>query len=182
MGIIMRNNIAYSGGSSNETVELTLAEYERREAAGAIDSDTIYFINDATDSYNAGKIVYDNTESGMTAGTVQGAIDELNSNIGNWIYLGTYALNREIILPTSWNELFLYAHSSDDTTDGFSFNIPNIFASANSGKTVRQGSYNNTGWYFDISVKINSLNSIMLASFTRCGKSETNAKMIVYYK
>ena len=37
MGIIMRNNIAYSGGGGSETVELSMAEYEAREAAGAID-------------------------------------------------------------------------------------------------------------------------------------------------
>lgn len=81
MGIIMRNNIAYSGGGGSETVELSMAEYEAREAAGAIDSDTWYLIYDANDSYNAKKIVYDNAESGMEASTVQGAIDELNSNI-----------------------------------------------------------------------------------------------------
>ena len=81
MGIIMRNNIAYSGGGGSETVELSMAEYEAREAAGAIDSDTWYLIYDANDSYNAKKIVYDNAESGMEASTVQGAIDELNSNL-----------------------------------------------------------------------------------------------------
>ena len=81
MGIIMRNNIAYSGGGGSETVELSMAEYEAREAAGAIDSDTWYLIYDANDSYNAKKIVYDNAESGMEASTVQGAIDELKSNL-----------------------------------------------------------------------------------------------------
>lgn len=102
MGIIMRNNVAYSGSGGSETVELSMAEYEAREAAGAIDSDTWYLIYDATDSYNAKKVVYDNAESGMTARTVQGAIDELNSNLGVRYNHETDMI--EIFYNGIWNE------------------------------------------------------------------------------
>lgn len=50
MGTIMRNNVVY--GSTSNIIELSMADYEAREASGGIDSDVIYFIPDA-EEYNS---------------------------------------------------------------------------------------------------------------------------------
>ena len=71
-----------AGGGSGDgckKIECTLAEYEEWEAAGTIDPTTLYFITDGDAGLNARTIVYNNTESGMTSGNVQDAIDELNA-------------------------------------------------------------------------------------------------------
>lgn len=49
MGTIMRNNVVY--GNTSSIIELSMADYEAREAAGGVDSDVLYFIPDA-DEYN----------------------------------------------------------------------------------------------------------------------------------
>ena len=50
MGTIIRNNVVY--GSSSNVIELSMADYEAREAAGGIDSDVMYFIPDAEEYAN----------------------------------------------------------------------------------------------------------------------------------
>ena len=51
MGTIMRNNVVY-GSSASNIIELSMADYEAREAAGGIDSDVLYFIPDAEEYAN----------------------------------------------------------------------------------------------------------------------------------
>lgn len=51
MGTIIRNNVVY--GSSSNIVELSMADYQAREAAGGINSDVLYFIPDAEEYANA---------------------------------------------------------------------------------------------------------------------------------
>lgn len=80
-----------SGGGNSNVKEVTLEEYE---ALGdeTIDDDVTYFITDLQQEGGSGgsgngggsasDITYDNSVSGLTSEDTQGAIDELNSNIG----------------------------------------------------------------------------------------------------
>ena len=84
MGVIIRNGIEYSGagmgGGScdcDEIVYLTQEEYDALPESKLTDG-VEYRITDAnTDSTKARNITYDNTESGIEATSVQGAIDKL---------------------------------------------------------------------------------------------------------
>lgn len=71
---------------NNLSVELTQAEYNALEAAGETDPETVYYITDAdpesgSGASNADKVSYDNTESGLEATDLQGAMDEVTAEI-----------------------------------------------------------------------------------------------------
>lgn len=83
MPVIMKNNIAYVGSYDSQIKELTLDEYTALEASGKINPEALYFITDYNEAYDASKVIYDNTKNSIKSGTVQGAIDELNSSLGN---------------------------------------------------------------------------------------------------
>ena len=70
----------YCGGSGSETVvELTQEEYDALGDVVNSDNKT-YYITDADDQYDAGSVIFDNSENGMDANNVQDAISELNKN------------------------------------------------------------------------------------------------------
>lgn len=80
MSKIMKNNIAYAGSYVNSIKELTMAEYTELEAAGQINSDTAYFISDASfepETLTAQSISYDDTNTQMGINNVQQAIESL---------------------------------------------------------------------------------------------------------
>ena len=80
MGLIMRNGIAYAGSNS---IELTQAEYNALVSAGTVQPDTFYCIVDADNVLPASDVTYDNTDSGLSADSVQDAIDEVVTDISN---------------------------------------------------------------------------------------------------
>jgi hypothetical protein len=75
------------------------------EMLGVIKNGTRFLIGGGGSS--ADKISYDNTNSGMTATNVQGAIDELNAEIaGQWTLLGTISdLSGTVNVPSGYNSL-----------------------------------------------------------------------------
>ena len=86
MASIIKNGRVYSGfgggGSGGNFVEMTQAQYN---ALVNPDPETVYFITDedANNDIAASGVEYDNTDSGLTADTVQDAIDENASDIEN---------------------------------------------------------------------------------------------------
>ena len=101
MGRIIRNGVEYgSGGTASNVVYLT------QEAYDALPDDKLtdgveYRITDAnTDSTKARNIAYDNSESGIEATSVQGAIDSINGNLGNLLKYVDMRINMENL---SWN-------------------------------------------------------------------------------
>ena len=92
MGVIIRNGIEYSGagmggGSCDcDIVYLTQEEYDALPASKKSDN-VEYRITDAnTSSTVARNIAYDNSESGIEATSVQGAIDVMNDSLGVVVY------------------------------------------------------------------------------------------------
>ena len=94
MGLIMKNGIAYGGGSGSSGggtaadtthIELTFAEYQELEKQGKVDSSATYFITD--DNMNgvnyANAVLYDDTETNIGVNNVQDAIMHLTKNGGN---------------------------------------------------------------------------------------------------
>ena len=77
MGLIIKNGIRYFGDNS---VELTQAQYDALSQAEKLNG-TTYYITDGQNITTASAVTYDNTNSGMTATNVQGAIDEVESTI-----------------------------------------------------------------------------------------------------
>lgn len=77
---IYKNGIQYG---ASELIPLTMEEYKALKEAGAIDEQQEYLIeaNEQGILLGAEDIGYNNAESGIQATTVQGAIDELNSNL-----------------------------------------------------------------------------------------------------
>lgn len=71
-------------------VQLTQSEYDALVNAGTVDANTTYFITDGQNITTASAVTYDNTNSGMTATNVQGAIDEINTTMSPLFYLGSY--------------------------------------------------------------------------------------------
>lgn len=85
-GTIIRNGIEYSGGGGSGTgtggtniVEITSADYEALSEEEK-NSDILYLITDSVDGYNAGTVVYDDTETNLGADNVQDAIETLSAN------------------------------------------------------------------------------------------------------
>lgn len=77
MGVIKINGVTYGGGDNS--VMLTQAEYDALVEAGTVDPTVLYMITDRNQSggtYASG-ILYDNTESGLTATNLQAAVDEI---------------------------------------------------------------------------------------------------------
>lgn len=74
---------------NNLSVELTQAEYDALEATGETDPETVYYITDADPESGSGgsgassadKVSYDNTESGLEATDLQGAMDEVTAEV-----------------------------------------------------------------------------------------------------
>lgn len=110
------------------------------------DPSVTYFITDGVvNPVPATNISYNNTSSGLTANTVQSAIDEVNSST-QWIGVATKTGSTAITLPSTWTELFIlcqYGNSSAvqaqcvqtniirpavDTTRVFTFGGATIFA------------------------------------------------------
>ena len=72
-----------SGGNANMRI-LTQEEYDQLSTEEK-NNGTVYYVNDDAESstISASLISYNNTNSGLSAVTTQGAIDELNSNLTN---------------------------------------------------------------------------------------------------
>lgn len=78
MGLIMRDSVPYAG--SNDIV-LTQAQYDALVQTGEVLPNVNYYISNANHStpiYASG-VHYDNSDSGLSATNVQGAIDELDA-------------------------------------------------------------------------------------------------------
>lgn len=97
MSSIIKNGRVYSGfgggGSGGNFVEMTQAQYN---VLTNPDPDTVYFITDedANSDITANGVEYDNTNSGMAATNVQGAVDELSgglTTLDNKYYYRDYA-------------------------------------------------------------------------------------------
>jgi hypothetical protein len=85
MGYIINNGINYFG---DNTVTLTQAQYDALEQAGTVDPHATYFITDRSygiQAEYAADVVYDNTNSDLSATNVQNAIDEVVGTIENSI-------------------------------------------------------------------------------------------------
>lgn len=81
MGVIIRNGIEYSGGGGSSATYLTQAEYDALPESKLTDG-VEYRITDANTSTTAARnIAYDNSESGIEATSVQGAIDAVNNRL-----------------------------------------------------------------------------------------------------
>ena len=81
-GKIIRNGITYSGGGGGcDIVYLTQAEYDALPDSKLTDG-IEYRITDANTSTTVARnIAYDNSESGLEATSVQGAIDTMNERL-----------------------------------------------------------------------------------------------------
>ena len=65
-------------------VSLSQSDYDALVQAGTVDNNTIYFITDGdTPACSATQVTYSNTTSSLTATNVQGAIDEVVSDINS---------------------------------------------------------------------------------------------------
>lgn len=98
-------------------IELTQAEYDALEQAGEVLSDVDYHITDGNNPNvaTASQVMYDNTDSGLSADKVQGAIDEVatvKSSIGNIDnvtittsdnnkLLGSFVENNEVVVKAT---------------------------------------------------------------------------------
>jgi hypothetical protein len=81
MGVIKINGVTYGGGDNS--VMLTQAEYDALVEAGTVDPTVLYMITDrnlGSTPYAAG-VIYDNTDTGLTATNVQDAIDEVVGDV-----------------------------------------------------------------------------------------------------
>ena len=78
---IYKNGVQYG---ASEPISLTMEEYKALKEAGAIDEQQEYLIEAGAEGILLGAedIGYNNAESNLPCTTVQGAIDELNSNLG----------------------------------------------------------------------------------------------------
>lgn len=84
MGLIIRDGVIYSGGgNSNADVDpgitLTQAEYDALSDEEKVNG--LYYITDGYSGGHASNIEFNNTNSGMVATSVQGAIDELSDKV-----------------------------------------------------------------------------------------------------
>lgn len=81
MGTIYRNGTAFIGSGGAGGVELTQAEYDALPETEKMNG-SIYFISDGEASYpSASTMRYDNSTSGLTATSVQAAVDEVNEKV-----------------------------------------------------------------------------------------------------
>jgi len=83
MGTIYRNGTAFIGSGGAGGVELTQAEYDALPTTEKMNG-SIYFISDGEASYpSASTMRYDNSTSGLTATSVQAAVDEVNEKVND---------------------------------------------------------------------------------------------------
>jgi len=83
MGTIYRNGTAFIGSGGAGGVELTQAEYDALPETEKMNG-SIYFISDGEASYpSASTMRYDNSTSGLTATSVQAAVDEVNEKVND---------------------------------------------------------------------------------------------------
>lgn len=83
MGTIYRNGTAFIGSGGAGGVELTQAEYDALPTTEKMNG-SIYFISDGETSYpSASTMRYDNSTSGLTATSVQAAVDEVNEKVND---------------------------------------------------------------------------------------------------
>lgn len=83
MGTIYRNGTAFIGSGGAGGVELTQAEYDALPTTEKMNG-SIYFISDGEASYpSASTMRYDNSTSGLTATSVQDAVDEVNEKVND---------------------------------------------------------------------------------------------------
>lgn len=110
MGVIIRNGIEYSGagmggGSCDcDIVYLTQEEYDALPASKESNNVEYRITNANTSATAARNIGYDNSESGIAATSVQGAIDAMNESLA-WKHWGSFAGKNQITLPSTWNEI-----------------------------------------------------------------------------
>lgn len=102
-------------------VELTQAQYDALPAT-KLTNNVNYFIKDGAyrpqgSVIDSAGVMYDNTESGLTSDTVQGAIDEnasaieeLNNGL-TWKTAGQVTGTTSISLPSEYNEIFIISYA-----------------------------------------------------------------------
>ena len=91
-GKVNLGNLGGGAGPSQFTdaVVMTEAEFSEAYLAGTLQDDKLYLIEGETGTVNfvstADHIVYNNTNSGLTATNLQGAVDEINSKLFSGSY------------------------------------------------------------------------------------------------
>lgn len=99
MGTIYRNGTAFIGSGGAGGVELTQAEYDALPETEKMNG-SIYFISDGEASYpSASTMRYDNSTSGLTATSVQAAVDEVNEKVNDNAW-DISELNADLALET----------------------------------------------------------------------------------
>ena len=123
MGVIIRNGIEYSGAGGmggggcdcGEIIYLTQEAYDALPESKLTDG-VEYRITDANTSTTAARnIAYDNSESGIEATSVQGAIDSVSNSL-EWKFLGTASSTNEITIPNDCNEISAIGYIINSTT------------------------------------------------------------------
>ena len=119
-GKIIRNGITYSGGGGGCDIEyLTQSEYDALPDS-KLTNGVEYRITDAnTNSTKARNIAYDNSESGIEATSVQGAIDKVNdgleNNLNSISLLAYDSAEKTVTIPNINNYKMVYLCIMDTT-------------------------------------------------------------------
>lgn len=116
MGTIYRNGIQFGGGQPS--VELTQAEYDALPAS-KLTNGVEYYITDGNNPNvaTASQVMYDNTDSGLSATDVQNAIDEIaETGGGAGVSVLTYAEYQELVDAGEVNPDISYYISDSNTT------------------------------------------------------------------
>ena len=172
-------------GSGTGAVEIEEATYENLSEEEKM-ADVLYMVKDGTPEQNkAVNIKYDNTESGLEATNLQGAVDELSDN-SEWKLVGSAKGLTAITLPTNAKEIYI---ESTYSTATFTFNLP-YKSLTSTTKTIRDGAFlgNSYGGYA-IGITVTNT-SVSLAHFFSVGTASpftsTNVKddttTTVYYR
>lgn len=156
----------------------------------AVDSDKLG--GEYAEYYASANSVVEATNLAQNANQISlanaGHINEMNGEIQiikenmvstpQWSKLGTLSAGGTSILPDGWSELFVLVYSDDNAAHFTNTYIKEITSA--SVKPFYNGTYDNTGWYFNYSTELTN-SSIKFKEFHRCGKN-ASAKMDVYYR
>lgn len=91
MAVIIKNGKTYG----DRSVSLTQAEYNALSETEK-NNGTVYYIYDVNAVPQASDVVYDNTESGLNASNVQGAIDEVSKGLAQIKYVTIAVSSRSV--------------------------------------------------------------------------------------
>lgn len=166
------NQISPDANKNVQTmVELTQAQYDALPASKNSDNVAYYITDGSFPEPTASTVSYDNTQSGMSATTVQGALDELNSNIeynNNFVtdiqsgvvidyqrLIKTNGINVVLINFTTSNSLAQYTHLFNTVPAGYmstaytysmngenaQLNLSNSWVEVKAGQTLEAGQH-----------------------------------------